>query len=344
MLLHPGILALICGTGLVLLMMLYASGLAIMILRRWDFSSSSEVQLALERKSYLISTIVNYALGFEVFSLFLFIFTLEEIHPLFVGAMCATGSLNANPIGWSALLVKIVIFFAAALWITLNLLDGRAEDFPLVKAKFRWLLLLTPLIGLELFLQLKYFLGLHPEVITSCCGSLFSSGGQGLAADLAGLPVKPMLVVFYGTGFLVLGAALCCLRWSAKAWRYLCTLLAAVFFPVSLAAIISAISLYIYELPTHHCPFDILQGNYEYIGYPLYLSLFGGTLFGLMPGLFEAVGRIPSLRLEIKKIEKKWLQLTVLLIASFLFLAFWQVAFSHFQLAGYPGLFQGPFG
>ncbi|OHB28569.1 MAG: hypothetical protein A2X84_03580 [Desulfuromonadaceae bacterium GWC2_58_13] len=336
MILHPGILALTCGTALVLLMMIYASALAVKIVLRWDFSSSSEEQLVLERKSYLVSTIVNYALGFEVLSLFLFIFTLDEIHSLFVGAMCATGSLNANPIGWYALYAKIVAFFAAALWIALNYLDGKAEDFPLVKTKFRWLLLLTPLIGLELYLQVAYFLGLHPEIITSCCGSLFSSAGNGIAAELAGLPAKSMMVAFYAAGVLFLLGALPCLRRPSASFRYLFTLLAALFFTLAIAAIVSFISLYIYELPTHHCPFDIFQKNYHFIGYPLYLCLFGGTLFGLMPGLFQGIKRIPSLKQEMERMEKKWVLLAVLLISSFILIVSWPILFGHFKLADYP--------
>src|SRR5512145_1672352 len=140
MILHPGILALLCGSILALLMLVYAGGLGVKILRRWDFRSSSEEQLVLERKTYLVSTIVSYALGFEIFSILLFVFTVDEIHTLFVGAMCATGSLNANPLGWYALYAKIAVFFAAALWLALNYLDGRAEDFPLVKRKFALLL------------------------------------------------------------------------------------------------------------------------------------------------------------------------------------------------------------
>lgn len=339
MILHPGILALTCGTGLVLLMMLYASGLAIKILFRWDFSSSSEEQLILERKNYLVSTIVNYALGFELFSLFLFIFTLDEIHPLLVGAMCATGSLNANSIGWYALVVKIIIFFLAALWITFNHLDGKADDFPLVKPKFLWLLLLTPLIGLDLYLQTGFFLGLRPEIITSCCGSLFSSNGNGIAADLAGLPIKPMMAIFYGASLLFLISALSCLRWNAAPFRYIFSAMAALFFPLSITAIVSFISLYIYELPTHHCPFDILQKNYNFIGYPLYFCLFGGTLFGLAPGLFQTVKKIPSLTQEMNKIEKKWIFLAILFTALFLLITTWPVIWGPFKHTEYPGFF-----
>ena len=136
MILHPGILALIIGSTIVFLMMLYASVEGIRILRGWDFQSSSEHQLNLERKTYLISSIIKYALGFEVLSTLLFIYTVDDIHTLFVGAMCATGSLNANPIGWYALYSKIFVFFSASLWIMLNNIDQKAEDFPLIRPKY----------------------------------------------------------------------------------------------------------------------------------------------------------------------------------------------------------------
>ncbi len=143
----------------------------------------------------------------------------------------------------------------------MNFIDGQAEDFPLTRLKFSGLLLLAPLVALELYLQIAYFLGLHPEVITSCCGSLFSSGGTGVAAELASLPTEPMMVAFYGVGLLFVASAWPCLKWRGGSFRYLFSLLAAAFFLVSLAAIVSFISLYIYQLPTHHCPFDILQKN-----------------------------------------------------------------------------------
>jgi len=334
MILHPGILALICGSGVALLMLFYATGLGVKILGRWDFSSSSEEQLVLERKTCLVSTLVTYAVGFEIFSTFLFIFTVDEIHTLFVGAMCATGSLNANPLGWYALYTKILIFFVGALWLALNHLDTRTEDFPLVKRKFAFLLLLTPLVGVELYLQVAYFLGLHPEVITSCCGSLFSQAGSGIAADLAALPVEPTMAVFYGCGLLYLGSALPCLKREARLFRYLFSLLAALFFLVAVAAVVSFISLYIYALPTHHCPFDILQKNYGFIGYPLYLGLFGGALFGILPGIFQPLKKISSLAPEIRRLERKWVLLSVFFSLCFLLLASWPILFGQFRLVG----------
>jgi hypothetical protein len=47
------------------------------IIRHWDIDSGSEYQLDLERRTYLISTLMAYAMGFQLFSLFLFIYTAD---------------------------------------------------------------------------------------------------------------------------------------------------------------------------------------------------------------------------------------------------------------------------
>lgn len=336
MLLHPGILALISGSALAFAMVLYASGVALKILRRWNPQSSSEEQLLLERKTYLVSTIVNYALGFTVLATLLFLFTIEDIHRLFVGAMCATGTLNANPVGWTALLIKIILFFVAALWVAVNLLDQRTEDTPLVRIKYGALLLIAPLMGGDLYLQTVYFLGLEPQIITSCCGSLFNVGGEGFASELAALPVPTMLKVFYPAAFLYLAGAGACLWSPATCLRYGVAALAVIFFVISLAAVVSFISLYIYQMPTHHCPFDMLQRYYYFVGYPLYAGLFLGTLFGLLPGLCQPLkNRSASLCREIMRMEKSWLLLSMFFMTLFLMIASWPLLFGNFRMFGY---------
>lgn len=335
MLLHSGILALLLGSGIVLLMMLYACVVGLRILMKWDYQSSSEEQLALERKTYLVSTLINYAFGFVVLSGFLYIYTVDDIHKLFVGAMCATGSLNANPVGWHVLWTKILSFFLAAVWLAVNYFDQRAEDFPLVKVKYIFLLLITPLIGIDLYFQGLYFLGLEPEIITSCCGSLFGDKGPAVTSGLAGLPVKPMMWVFYlfTVGYLVAGGL--CFFKEHGMLRYLISMLALAFFFVAIASVVSFISLYIYELPTHHCPFDILQKEYRFIGYPMYIALFGGVLFGLLPGLFQRLKAIATLQQDIQRAEKKWVALSVLFVLSFVIISSWPILFGNLILKGY---------
>ncbi len=335
MILHPGILALLVGASIVVVMVLYASFIGVRILRRWDSGSSSEEQLTLERQTYLVSTLASTALGFQAVSLLLFLYTVDDIHGLFTGAMCATGSLNAAPWGWAVLGVKIVALFLSLIWITLHHFDQRAGDFPIVRGQYRGLLVLAPLVTADLVLQIAYFTGLDPQVITSCCGALFSDGGSTLASELAGLPVRPMLWTFYLgiASFLALG--LVCLLRPSGLVRYALSAASVVLLFVSGASIVSFLSLYIYELPTHHCPFDMIQKQYRFIGYPIYLSLFAAVYFGLLPGLFHPMRKIPSLANLIAAAEIKWLILGLSSALVFAAIASWPVLFGELTLRGY---------
>jgi hypothetical protein len=310
-------------------MMLYAALLGVKVMHHWDFQSSSAYQLSLERKTYLISTLMNYVLGFQIISALLFIYTLEDIHKLFVGAMCATGSLNANPVGWTALLSKITVCFTAGFWLVLNYLDQKAVDYPFVRLKYSLLLLLLPIIIFDSVLQYRYFLGLDPDIITSCCGSLFSSSGTGVASSIAGLPVLPSMVLFFSGSILVIIISLLSLLSEKSFLRALLFLCNAAFLFIALASVVSFISMYIYELPTHHCPFDILQKEYGYIGYPLYLSLFCGVFFGLLPGIFLATGRVPSLQKSYKALERSWLVFSLGCMIVFLSITIYRIFISN---------------
>lgn len=335
MILHPGILALLVGSSIALLMMAHAGWIGLRVLRRWDFDSSSAEQLALERTTYLASTLAGYALGFQIVAALLFLFTVDDIHELFVGAMCATGSLNANPVGWAVLGVKVLVLIASPLWIVVDLLDRRAGDFPIIKLKFLALLALVPLMAADLVLQLRYFTGLDPQIITSCCGALFSESGSTLASEVASLPVRPMLVAFYAASALFVAAYLACFVSRSALLRYLLAGLSLLILVVSLASIVSFLSLYVYELPTHHCPFDMLQGQYSFIGYPIYILLFSAVLFGLLPGLTRPLRRLPSLDGLIAAAEPTWLTSGVASMMAFVGVASWKVIFGSLTMVGY---------
>jgi len=333
--LHPGALALIVGSSVVLALLLYASPIAIAVIRRWDLQSSSEGQLALERRTHLVSTIAAAALGFEVVSTFLFLYTLDDIHPLFAGAMCAIGSLNANPVGWQVLIVKLVILFAAPLWIAVNSLDQRAGDFPVIRSRSLGLLVLAPLVALDLALQIRYFAGLRPEVITSCCGALFSVSAGGVASELAALPALATMAVFYGTaGLLLVLNRLCAWRPSTIA-RVALAAMAVGFLVVALASIVSFLSPYVYELPTHHCPFDMLQASSGFVGYPVYLALYVAVLFGILPAVGGTLRRHPSLSALVASAEPGWLRLSVAATLVLTALTTWEVVFSDLSMRGY---------
>ncbi|MCB1920938.1 MAG: hypothetical protein KDJ28_13290 [Candidatus Competibacteraceae bacterium] len=294
MLITPAIVALqlitLSATGAVLL----ASGFAWKILRYWNIASGSELQIWLERRTYLISTLLGFALGAELLSLLLFIHTAESLSSQFVGAMCATGVLNVNAFGFPTLLLKIIVFFLATLWLTLDRVDNQGYDYPLVRVKYGLLLAVAPLVIVEGVLQTRYFLGLEPEVITSCCGSLFSADSRGVAAELAGWPARPALAIFYGMAGLLLATGLAFRRWPwLGPWFAAGSLLG---FGVAIVAIVAFLSLYVYENPNHHCPFCLLKAGYDYVGYALYLPLFIATAAGISAGLIAPFRHLISLR------------------------------------------------
>jgi hypothetical protein len=328
--LHPSILALAISSLLICLMVLYSTFYGIRILRHWDIASGSERQLELERRTYLISTIVSYFLALQLISLFLFIFTADSICNLFVGAMCAVGTLSVNGFGYPTLLLKIITFILAGLWLILNHADNQGYDYPLIRKKYLMLAVLAPLILLETVVQGIYFAGLKPDIITSCCGSLFSPAARGIATEIASLPALPMLTLFYVSALVTFAAGL--RFYCRQSGGYLFTILSGSHLLVAIVAIISVFSLYIYQMPSHHCPFCILQKEYYFIGYPIYIAILVGGVTGLGTGMLMPFRAVASLREILPGILRN---LTLTSLASLLFLTLlvsWPVVGTSFTL------------
>jgi len=332
---HPGIIALFIGAILVLLLTAVASVLGLVILRRWDRGDSGEYQLQLERRTYLVSSLLGYGFAFEVASLFLFIYTLDELNGRFAGAMCATGVLNANPVGWPLLLMKVVSFFLCGCWLAVNGYDQRSDNMPLVRYKYGALFLLLPYFMLETWLLFRYFGGLTPSIITSCCGTLFSSSEKTLAGGLSALPMRPAMIGFYAAS---LAYAVLLLFFRRKGGRMLAGLTAAGAFgylAVALAAVISFISVYFYEMPTHHCPFDILQGEYHYVGYPLYAGLLGSVFCGMMAALADRLTGMTAFAQPLAGERRKWTGRALVWLAVFLLVSGYPLVTGSFSMRSY---------
>jgi hypothetical protein len=331
MILSPAVIGLMLGSGAVGLLALYASAWGVRILRHWDLRSGSESQLQLEKRTYLVSTLMAWAFAFQVGSLFLFIFTAEDLHRLFVGAMCAAGTLNVNEFGYPTILMKICNALLAGIWLIVNYTDNRASDYPLIRKKYALLLVIAPLLLLETFLQGAYFAGLKANVITSCCGSLFGAEAQGPVSSLVDMPARPMqaaliasLAITFVSGFLFL---------SGRAWAgalFAFSSLAAFF--VSVVALVSFVSPYIYELPTHHCPFCILQKEYSYIGYFIYVSLLGGAIPGAAAGALLPFQGIGSLQEVLPPVLRQLTFASLFLYFLFSLLVVFSIFFSALTL------------
>ena len=332
MILHPSVIANLLAAYISSGMVLYALFYGVQILKHWDIQNGHELQLVLERKTYLISTLLSYVFGLQLLSLFLFIFTADSLAPLFVGAMCAVGTLNVDAYGYPTLALKIFNFILAGLWLILNYADNQGYDYPLIKKKYQLLTFVAPLIILEMVLESAYFLGMKADVITSCCGSLFSSERTtGIGSEIASMPALPMMWFFYI-------AMLCTLTngivfYVKGLGGYFYAVLSLLMFIVSLVSIVSFISLYIYALPTHHCPFCIIMEEYHYIGYLLYMLLFGAVVSGVGVGALIPFRQVESLQFMLGGFIGKLALASIILYAAFAALVTYKIVFSSLVIA-----------
>lgn len=303
MLFQPAIIALLLASGVAVAMLAVAAPFAVQVIRQWDIASGSERQLALERRTYLFSTLAVFVMAVQLVALLLFVFNADRMAEMFVGAMCAVGTLNVNPYGFPALIAQMAVFFLAAAWLAVNHVDTRAPDYPLVRIKYALLLILLPALLLSFGLQLKYFLNLRADVITSCCGSLFSGDAKGLAAEVAALKPLPAMVLFYATLAVATGLTFR----HARTWRvgYAAAAASAAAFAATLVGVLSFVSLYLYEHPNHHCPFCILKPEYGHQGYWLYVPLFAATAAGLGIGALQPFRNVASLRAIVPAVSAR---------------------------------------
>jgi hypothetical protein len=336
MIFHHAILAVLLVGASALVGFVAATPHAIMVLRHWDTASGSARQLRLERQTTLVSAAVALMLAAEVAALLLFVFNADRMATMFVGAMCAVGTLQANAWGFPALYAQIVVFFAGSAWLTLNAVDSRCPDYPFTRAKQVLLLCIVPLLASSFALQSAYFLGLRADVITSCCGSLFSASSTTVAGELAGALTRWSPQWAIPTFFAGMAAVIAIAATVARRGRggLLLGIGGIGGLALSLAAIVSFVSLYIYEDPRHHCPFCILKAEYSYQGYALYVSLFAATAASVGALALAPFSQRPGVRARVARATR-----TLAAVAGTLFLVFtlvvaWMIAKSGLILIG----------
>jgi len=301
--------------GLIVLTLgILAGRTAIRVLRYWNPSSDSNRQIELENEIWLSSTLVEYGLGFQIFTLILFVLAADTFCQVIVGAMCATGTLLANSFGMPALLVKIAGVFLYGFWIVLHKLDISTETYPLVKIKYIYLLLILPLLFADITLQTLHIGFLSPDVITSCCAVVFSSSAETGRNLLETFSQNTMLFLYYGSIVALLtGGCLLLRRWmlplaAAFSFGWLW------FLGLATVAIITVFSSYIYAMPYHNCPFCILKPEYHYIGFILYFTLIPASFFGISAVLVEPLRNRDALAEQISRFQKTAITISLILL------------------------------
>ena len=139
----------------------------------------------------------------------------------------------------------------------------------------------------DALLVVLYLVNLQPEIITSCCGVLFGEQQEGGYSLFNYTSESAVLLLLTGTALVLLSGSAVQLR-SASVPRRAALVGSALlapawvgFYLLALAVVTVQVSPYVYGVPHHRCPFDLLHYPYLMIGLPLYLFLHGAVVSGL---------------------------------------------------------------
>ncbi len=273
-LLTPEVLAILILDFIFLIFSVLALFISIKIVLKWDIDKTTPLQYSLEKQSYLVATIIKYVLILKIPLFLFFVFTMDKLSNVIPGAMCAAGVVNATVYGFPLLILKIVNIYLFGFWLILHHFDMRSPNYPFTKIKFLFFIVIFFFLFAEIVLEVLMFYNIDPAKIVSCCGTLFSAAKSSSISSLMSLPHSLVVGAFYINFVLIV----IFYKLKRDFWFALFNLS---FLFISILSLILFFSTYIYELPTHHCPFCLLQKDYYYVGYFLYIFLFGGTFWGM---------------------------------------------------------------
>ena len=274
MLLTPEIITILTLDFIFLFFGFIAFFISINIVKKWNLSSTSQVQYKLEKQSFLVATIIKYIFIIKLPLFLFFIFTADKLSDIITGAMCAAGVVSSVSLSTPMFFFKILNLYIFGFWLILHHYDLKNEHQPYTRYKFLLYIFGFFLLVAEIYLEISFFTSLDVSKLVSCCGTIFSATSTSSISWIFSIDKIYFIYAFYiSFAFLVLS--------------YILKNAIAIFLSNATYIVISIISLimffgtYIYQLPTHHCPFCMLQKDYDYIGYVLYISLYAGTFFGI---------------------------------------------------------------
>ena len=265
--------------SILLFLFLYALYPTIQILKNWDFSSTEPLQYKLEKKNYLVATILFFVISIKILLFIFFISSLDKLSNIVPGAMCAAGVIGANEFGNILLFLKIFLIFLFGVWLIINKLDLMAKNYPYIKIKYSLFLFLFVVLIFEYILNIAYFSNISLKNPVLCCSVVFGAS-EAINGLPFGLNTKLLLILFYLLFILIITTNITKNTLLSFVANFL-------FLFIGYYCLTYFFGTYIYELPTHKCPFCMLQQEYYYIGYVLWGSLSIGVFFGIVPFILQ---------------------------------------------------------
>lgn len=195
--------------------MLYSVPKAYLISKR-AAKASMEEKYELEKSFYLLSTVVWVILITRIIASALFWITNESLIPLIPGAMCQFGVNQAgSPYSWIDNVVKLIILLVYGNWLILDLVNRRVKGAPLMLTLSRLFLMITPLLFIDLILDLAFYSTLSP-VVVPCCRVVFTPQTPVPCPYCFVFHDAPMFIVVIAS----YGLSICLNLWSFTLRRY----------------------------------------------------------------------------------------------------------------------------
>ncbi|NJL14662.1 MAG: hypothetical protein HC913_17780 [Microscillaceae bacterium] len=141
------------GLGL----LLGATVFSFRLIRTWSENHHSEVQIRLERQSYLLGAVLALVFWSQALSLLFFLHTVNvHLTEQIEGAMCAKGILGLNDFGYPLLFLKLLALGFYSLYLISNHFDNREPGYPLTPFKFWLVFPATVLLALDVYLGFQF--------------------------------------------------------------------------------------------------------------------------------------------------------------------------------------------
>jgi hypothetical protein len=280
-LLSNEIIVFIFAQTVLMILLIIAAYFSLSIIKNWDYSKTTSSQYKLEKKSYLVILIISFTMIIKIFLMPYFTYSIDELSHIVPGAMCAAGVIGANDYGQVLLIFKVVILFFIGIWLVINSLDLKEKTYPFTKKKFVFFIVIFALIIIENTLDILYLTNIPTAEPVLCCSVIFGVNSTGTQIPF-NLTIPMLLAIFYLLYFLTVFSNI--LRNTI-----LNLFVNSLFLFISYYAVTYFFGTYIYELPTHQCPFCMLQHEYNYVGYFIWSTLFLGVYFAVASHILKVI-------------------------------------------------------